>query len=95
MKRHLAVILLIAISVSLGHLIRVRCEEPPPEFLLAEQRIGVIRIGSTVDDLLERYGKSNTRLVDLNLEGGFSPAIEVDIEGNRTDGPSLIAGLLT
>ena len=67
-----------------------RGEETPSAFLLGEQQVGDILIGSTVNEVYRRYGKENTRLVDLNLEGSFSPAIEVDIEGCRSGSPSLI-----
>lgn len=40
-------------------------------------RAGKIAIGMTVDSLYTVFGRENTRLVDLALEGQFTPALQV------------------
>lgn len=50
-------------------------------FVLAPGRAGNIEVGITVDQLFSRVGRENTKLLDLQLEGMFSPAIEVKISG--------------
>jgi len=51
------------------------------DFVLAPGRAGSIELGITVDLLFSRVGRKNTRLLDLQLEGTFSPAIEVTVPG--------------
>ena len=51
------------------------------DFALTPGRAGSIEIGITVDLLFSRIGRENTRLLDLQLEGTFSPAIEVTVPG--------------
>ena len=47
-------------------------------FLLKNGGIDNITVGMSVDELYSIVGKSNTEIVDLYLEGLFSPAIEVE-----------------
>ncbi len=47
------------------------------KFLLQKQKAGNIEIGETIDQLYKQYGRNSTKLVDLYLEGMFSPAIEI------------------
>lgn len=51
------------------------------DFVLAPGRAGSIEVGITVDELFSRVGRENTKLVDLQLEGTFSPAIEAKVPG--------------
>ena len=51
------------------------------DFVLAPGRAGNIEVGITVDQLFSRVGRENTKLLDLQLEGAFSPAIEVRVPG--------------
>jgi hypothetical protein len=51
------------------------------DFVLAPGRAGSIEIGLTVDLVFSRVGRENTRLLDLQLEGTFGPAIEVTVPG--------------
>lgn len=46
-------------------------------FLLKKGGIDNITVGMSVDELYSIVGKSNTKIVDLYLEGLFSPALEV------------------
>ena len=57
---------------------RIHVEE---QYLLAKRRAGLIEIGMTVDDLLMRFNRSDIKLVDLNLLGKFTPAIEIYLGG--------------
>ena len=40
-------------------------------------RVDQLRVGMTVDEVYRAYGEKNIRLVNLRIEGLFSPAIEV------------------
>lgn len=53
------------------------------DFLLAKGRAGSIEIGMTVDELLARVGHGHTTLVDLHLEGMFTPALAVRLPGGE------------
>src|SRR3989442_7592263 len=46
-------------------------------FLLAPGRAGALEIGLPVDSVLRVFRRDRVRLVDLQLEGHFTPAIEV------------------
>lgn len=68
----------------LSHSTFAQASEPPPssipkDFLLSTGLAGKIRLGMSVDEVYSRYGRENTRLVDLFLEGFFSPALEIFI----------------
>lgn len=58
------------------------------EFLLSPSRAGTLSIGAPVDSLLRNAFR--TRLVDLSLEGHFSPAIEIDLPDGKVS-PALVA----
>src|SRR5215216_5222345 len=57
-------------------------------FLLLPGRAGSLSIGAPVDSLLRTAFR--TRLVDLSLEGHFSPAIEIDLPDGSAS-PALVA----
>jgi hypothetical protein len=59
-------------------------------FLLLPGRVSELEVGMLVDDLYERVGRSETRLVDLFYEGFFTPAIEVDLPASPVS-PALVA----
>jgi hypothetical protein len=61
----------------------------PADFLLAPGKAGRLEVGMLVDDLFPMFGRANVALVDRNLEGMFSPAME--IRAMRTTDVSLIA----
>jgi hypothetical protein len=58
-----------------------------PAFLLQPGRAGAIEVGMTVDRLYELAGRGKTQLVDLFLEGMFSPAIVVHVAGSSVERP--------
>jgi hypothetical protein len=58
------------------------------EFLLSPSRAGTLSIGAPVDSLLRNAFR--TRLVDLSLEGHFSPAIEIYLPDGKGS-PALVA----
>lgn len=61
-------------------------------FLLSKRKAGHIEIEMTIDALYIRYNRDSTKLVDLYLEGTFSPALEIYIKGARAENkPSLVA----
>jgi hypothetical protein len=63
----------------------------PEEYLLSKQKAGYCEIGMGIDNLLGKYGRESSKLVDLNLEGTFSPAIEFFFDNPETENPSLVA----
>lgn len=60
-------------------------------YLLSKGKAGPISSGMTVDELYAKVGRTNTKLVDLQLEGFFSPAIELYLNPNQRTKPSLVA----
>jgi hypothetical protein len=51
-------------------------------FLIKESGVGRIHLGMTVDEFLATYEGSQVRLVDLHVEGMFSPALKVQSNGH-------------
>lgn len=51
-------------------------------FLIKDSGVGRIHLGMTVDEFLAAYERSQVRLVDLQLEGMFSPALKVQSNGH-------------
>jgi TonB family protein len=49
-------------------------------FLLAPGRAGLLQLGMPVDALYRRIPRPQTRLVDVQQEGNFTPAIEIRLE---------------
>jgi hypothetical protein len=63
-------------------------------YLITKNNVGKINIGMSVDSLYAKYDRNSTNLIDLFLEGMFSPAIEVFIDGKgEKTQPSLVAEL--
>ena len=60
------------------------------EFVLQPAKAGPVELGQTVDQLYARFGRDNIRLVDLFLEGMFSPALQIQVPGSETQ-PAIIA----
>lgn len=60
------------------------------EFLLQQGKVGPVELGQTVDQLYARFGRDNIRLVDLFLEGMFSPAVQIHVPGSEAE-PAIIA----
>ena len=65
--------------------------EKDHDFLLSKDKVGPTQIGSTVDDLYRCYGRDAIQLVDLHLEGHFSPALQVYLNKDQRGGPALVA----
>ncbi|MBN1293202.1 MAG: hypothetical protein JXB48_15295 [Candidatus Latescibacteria bacterium] len=61
------------------------------EFLLQKHNAGSLKIGMTVDELFTIYGLRDTDLVDLYIEGSFTPAIEIYLQTGDNRKPSLVA----
>src|SRR5579871_5141204 len=61
------------------------------DFELSRGKSGNLRIGMTVDEVYRQLGAdNNVRLVDLQNEGFFTPALEIDLPGSGLK-PSLVA----
>ena len=59
------------------------------DFTLRVGRAGPFEIGLPVDSIYRLAGRANVRVIDLSLEGHFTPAVEIDLaDGPR---PSLVA----
>jgi hypothetical protein len=61
---------------------------------LAPGRVGALKIGMTADEVLGLFGQERVKRVDLRLEGGFSPALEIRLGSPSAPRPSLTAELL-
>jgi hypothetical protein len=64
--------------------------QPAPEFLLVPGKAGNLELGQKVDDVYARFGRDRVRLVDLFLEGMFTPALQIHPPDAGAE-PSLIA----
>jgi hypothetical protein len=53
-------------------------------------KAGPLQIGMSIDDLYQRVGRENTKLLDAFSEGNFSPVIEIYRAGKGEEKPSLI-----
>ena len=61
------------------------------DFLLSKHKAGCIEIGMPVDSIYAGYDRELTSLVDLFLEGMFSPALEIYLNGKeKKKKPSMI-----
>ncbi len=58
-------------------------------FLLSKHKAGDLSIGMAVDGVFRAYDRDRVKLVDLNLEGGFTPAFEIYIDGSPGNKPSM------
>ena len=72
---------LIVVAVAFASPESPQADTPPEQFLLDEQRAGTTTLGSSVDLLINRVPMGSARLVNLNLEGHFTPAIEARLKG--------------
>jgi hypothetical protein len=59
------------------------------DFRLAQGTAGHIEVGLPVDEIYRRVGREHTRLIDLQLEGMFEPALEISLDGASVQ-PALI-----
>ncbi len=59
-------------------------------FLLESGKAGPFELGASVDEIYSLVGRDHVRLVDLFMEGMFTPALEIQVPGSNT-GPSIIA----
>ncbi len=62
-------------------------------FLLSKGKAGPIKIGMSVDDLYAKVDRARTKLIDLYSEGFFTPALEIYLNQQMTNRPSLVVGL--
>jgi hypothetical protein len=60
-------------------------------FLLNRHEAGDLKIGMAIDSVYPIYGDANIQLVDLRLEGQFSPAIRIFMDGGPDSAASLEA----
>lgn len=64
------------------------------EYHLGKHQAGSVHIGTTIDDVYREFGRDNIRLIDLHLEGHFSPGLEIRIPGGPDKEPSLILRIM-
>jgi hypothetical protein len=74
MKNLRPLVFLLALFLTLSGTETVKAKN---NFLLSKQKAGLIEIGMSVDALYSRYKRKSTKLVDLYIEGMFSPALEI------------------
>jgi hypothetical protein len=61
-------------------------------FELSKGKAGPVEIGMSIDELYQRVGKEDTKLVDQYSGGFFSPVVEIYLKREPKDAkPSLIA----
>jgi hypothetical protein len=60
------------------------------DMTITRGRVGEIRLGMNPNGIYEVFGKKLTRLVDLQLEGMYSPAIELFKTEIQRDNPEII-----
>jgi hypothetical protein len=65
----------------------LRAQAPSNEFLLSEGKAGRIEVGMPVDEVLQAFGNERVRLINLNKEGQFTPAIEIAVPGSSVAVP--------
>jgi hypothetical protein len=63
-------------------------------FILSRGKAGPVNTGMTIDELLGSVGRNNTKLVDEQSEGMFSPAIEVYLGQAQRTKASLVAEIV-
>jgi len=61
------------------------------DFLLSKHKAGRIEVEMPVDALYTKYDRKLTKLVDLYLEGMFTPALEIYLNEYEKKKPSLVA----
>lgn len=59
--------------------------------LLSPGQAGQLKLGMSIDEVYGRYGRGNTRLLDLYPEGMFNPALAVYLDKTRRGRPGLVA----
>jgi hypothetical protein len=60
------------------------------DFLIEPGKAGRFEIGMTVDEIYQRVGRDNVRLVDLFAEGMFVPVLQIRVPGSKVQ-PSITA----
>jgi hypothetical protein len=58
-------------------------QEASPAWVLERGRVGRLEIGMKIDEVSEVFRRNRLRLVDLQIEGQFTPALEVSTSTNR------------
>ena len=53
------------------------------DWLLSPDRAANLKIGATVNELYKQFGRANVRLVDLQREGLFDPALQIPTVTSR------------
>lgn len=91
----LRIVLMFALTLLVGAPDTVFQSDPAirqvaPDFELQKGKAGPVELGQTVDHLYARFGRDNVQLVDLFLEGLFSPAVQIRIPGEEAP-PALVA----
>lgn len=68
---------LLRVTAALCFLACATAQAQSNDWLVTQTRAGKIRLGMTVDELYDAYGKDYVRLVDLFAEGMFTPAVRL------------------
>ncbi|HKW00701.1 MAG TPA: hypothetical protein VJN96_12805 [Vicinamibacterales bacterium] len=75
--------------------VAIEAARPQPglgDLRLAPGRAGALEVGAPIDEIYKLFGREHTQLVDLYLEGMYSPALKVTLPGASAD-PALVVRL--
>jgi cyclophilin family peptidyl-prolyl cis-trans isomerase len=70
-----------------GALLQAQTPAVDPAFRLTPGRAGSFEVGATIDRVYEIIPREKTRLVDEFLEGHFSPALVIKVDGSPVERP--------
>jgi len=86
--KKIAIVILVLLVPALWS---AKTQENGDNFLLQNRQAGKLKIGMTVDELNTIYRLFTKRLVDIDREGFFTPAIEVYLQKVDSKNPSIVA----
>src|SRR5436190_13414245 len=70
-----------------GALLQAQAPAVDPAFRLTPGRAGSFEVGVAIDRVYEIVPRAKTQLVDLLLEGHFSPALVINVDGSPVERP--------
>ena len=90
MGQRILLYIVLVIFLPLDHISSEPKRPTHPNVLLKKYWVAHTKVGrgSSIEDLYKRYGRDRVRLVDLNKEGFFTPALQVYINSEM---PAFIA----
>lgn len=80
-------------AVNKQYLLLTHSDAPENEFLISGDKAGFVELWMTANEVREKYGANSTKIVDFQLEGMPSPAINVYLINGDTNTASLTCEL--